>query len=67
VGKTKGKRPLGTPRRRWEHNVKMDIRVIGWGCMGWIHLVQDKDQWRALVNTVMNFREILEYAQLTAS
>jgi hypothetical protein len=60
LGKPEGKRPLGKPRRRWENNVKIDIRERGWGGMDWIHMVQDKDQWRALVNRVMNFREILE-------
>jgi hypothetical protein len=52
--KPEGKRPLGRPRRRWEDNIKMGIREIGWGVMEWIDLAQDRDQWRALVNTVMN-------------
>jgi hypothetical protein len=56
VGKPKGKRPLGRPRRRWVNNVKMDLREIGWGGMDWVDLAQDRDQWRVLVNTVMNFR-----------
>jgi hypothetical protein len=56
VGKTEGKRPLGNTRRRWEDNSKMDLREIGWGDMEWIYLAQDRDQWRALVNTVMNLR-----------
>jgi hypothetical protein len=56
VGKPEGKRPLGRPRRRWVDNIKMDLREIGWEGMGWIDLAQDKDQWGALVNTVMNFR-----------
>jgi hypothetical protein len=51
-----GKRPLGRPRYRWEDNIKMDLREIGWGDMDWIHLVQDRDQWRALMNTEMNLR-----------
>jgi hypothetical protein len=50
-----GKRPLGRPRHRWE-NIRMDLREIGWGGMDWIDLAQDRDQWRALVNTVMNLR-----------
>jgi hypothetical protein len=50
------KRPLGRPRRRWEDNIRMDRREIGWGGMDWIDLAQDRDQWRALVNTVMNLR-----------
>jgi hypothetical protein len=54
VGKPEGKRPLGRPRRRWVDNIKMDRREIGWDGMDWIDLAQDKDQWRALVNTVMN-------------
>jgi hypothetical protein len=49
------KRPLGKPRRRWEDNIRMDIREIGW-VMDWINLAQNRDQWRALVNTVMNLR-----------
>jgi hypothetical protein len=56
VGKPEGKRPLGRPRRRWENNIKMDRREIGWGGMDWITLVQDRDQWRALMNTVINLR-----------
>jgi hypothetical protein len=56
VGKPEGKRPLGRPRRRWEDSIRMDLREIGWGGMDWIELAQDRDQWRALVNTVMNLR-----------
>jgi hypothetical protein len=56
VGKPKGKRPLGRPRCRWEENIKIDLREIVWGGMDWIDLAQDRDQWRALVNTVMNLR-----------
>jgi hypothetical protein len=56
VGKTEGKKPLGRPRRRWVNNIKMDLREIGWGGMDWIDVAQDRDQWRALMNTVMNFR-----------
>jgi hypothetical protein len=56
VGKPEGKRPLGRPRRRWVNNIKMDLREIGWAGVGWIDLAQDRDQWRALVNTVMNIR-----------
>jgi hypothetical protein len=54
--KNEGNRPLGRPKRRWEDNIKMDLRERGWGGMDWIHLAQDGDQWRALVNTVMNLR-----------
>jgi hypothetical protein len=56
VGKHKGRRPLGRPRRRWEDNIKMDLREVGWGGMDWINLAQDMDRWRALVNAVMNLR-----------
>jgi hypothetical protein len=56
VGKPEGKRPLGRPRRRWADNIQMDLRKIGWGGMDWIDLAQDRDQWRVLVNTVMNLR-----------
>jgi hypothetical protein len=54
VGKPEGKRPLGRPRRRWVDNMKIDLREIGWDGMDWIDLAQDRDQWTALVNTVMN-------------
>jgi hypothetical protein len=56
VGKPEGKIPLGRPRRRWVDNIKMDLREVGWGGMDSIALAQDRDQWRALVNTVMNLR-----------
>jgi hypothetical protein len=56
VGKPERKRPLGTPRRRWEDNIKINLREIRWGRMDWIDLAQDRDQWRAPVNTVMNLR-----------
>jgi hypothetical protein len=56
VGKPEGKRPLGRPRRRWVNNIKIDLIKIGWDGMDWIDLVQDRDQWRALVNTAMNHR-----------
>jgi hypothetical protein len=56
VGKPKGKRPLGRPRPRWEDSIKMDLRQIGWGGVDGIDLDQDRDQWRALVNTVMKLR-----------
>jgi hypothetical protein len=53
--KPEGKRPLGRPRRRWDE-IRMVLRVIGCGSVGWIQLAQDMDRWRALVNTVMNLR-----------
>jgi hypothetical protein len=56
VGKPEGKRPLGRPRRRWVDNIKMYLREIGWDGMDWIDPAQDRDQWMALVNTVMNLR-----------
>jgi hypothetical protein len=56
VGKPEGKGPLGRPRRRWVYDIKMDLREIGWDGMEWIVLAQDRDQCRALVNTVMNLR-----------
>jgi hypothetical protein len=56
VGKSEGRRPLGRPRSRWVDNIRMDLGEIGWDGMDWINLAQDRDQWRALVNTVMNLR-----------
>jgi hypothetical protein len=56
VGKPEGRRPLGRPRRRWVDNIKIDLREIGWDGMYWIDLAQDKEKWRALVNTAMNLR-----------
>jgi hypothetical protein len=56
VGKPKGRKPLGRPRRRWEDNTKMDLQELGWGGMDWIDLVQDGDRWWALVNAVINLQ-----------
>jgi hypothetical protein len=56
VGKPEGERQLGRPRQRWDGIIKMDLREIGWGGMDWTDLAQDRDQWRSLVNMVMNFR-----------
>ena len=55
VGKPEGKRPLGRPRLRWEDNIKVDLKEVRGGG-DWMELAQDRDRWRALVNTVMNFR-----------
>jgi hypothetical protein len=55
VGIPEGRRALERPRRRWEDNIKMELRAVGWGGgIDWIDLAQDRDRWRALVNTVMN-------------
>jgi len=54
VGKPEGKRLLGRPRHRWEDNIKTDLQEVGCEGMAWIELTQDRDRWRALVNTVMN-------------
>jgi hypothetical protein len=56
VGRPEGKRPLGRPRRRWKDNIKIDLREMGKDGVNWIHLAQDKVQWRAFVSTVMNLR-----------
>jgi hypothetical protein len=56
VGNPEGRRPLGRPRRRLVDNIKMDLREVGWDGRDWIDLAQDRDQWRALVKTVMNLR-----------
>jgi hypothetical protein len=56
VGRPEGKRPLGRSTHRWEDNIKMDLREIGIDGTNWIQLAQDRVQWRAFVNTVMNLR-----------
>jgi hypothetical protein len=56
VGKPEGKRPLESPRRRWEDNIKMNLQELGCGGMDWIELAQDRDNWRTVVNAVMNLR-----------
>jgi hypothetical protein len=54
VGKPEGMKRLQRPRRRWVGNIKIDLREIRWDGMDWINLAQDRDQWRALVSTLMN-------------
>ena len=54
MGKPEGERPLGRPKRRWENNIKRS--EMGWGGLDWIDPAQDRNRWRALVNTVRNFR-----------
>ena len=56
VGKPEGRSPLGRPSRRWEDNIRMDLREVGCGCVDWMELAQDRDRWRALVSAVMNLR-----------
>jgi hypothetical protein len=55
VGKPEGNRPFGRPRRRWEDNIKIDLQEVGYSCMDWIELAQDRKSWRALMNALMNF------------
>ena len=56
VGRSEEKSPFGRRRCRWEENIKMNHQDVGWGSMNWIDLAQDRDRWRALLNTVMNLR-----------
>ena len=56
VGKPEGKRPLGRPSGKWEYNIKLDLKEVGWAGMDWIDLAQDRDRWRALVNAVVILR-----------
>jgi hypothetical protein len=56
VGTLEGKRPLGRPRRTWVDNIRMDLGEVGWGDVDWIGLAQDRNRWRALVNSVLNLR-----------
>jgi hypothetical protein len=56
VGKPDGKRPLGRPRRRWVDNIRMDLGEVEWRDVGWIGLAQNRNRWRALVNSVLNLR-----------
>jgi hypothetical protein len=54
IGKPEGEKLLGRPGRKWEDNITVVLREVGWEDVDWIHLTQDRDQWRALVHTVMN-------------
>jgi hypothetical protein len=56
MGKPEGKRPLEKPRRRWVDNIWIDLGGVGWGDVYWIGLAKDRNRWRALVNSVLNFR-----------
>jgi hypothetical protein len=56
VGKSEGKRPRGRPRHKWEDNIIMDLREIWWEVVGWMKMAKDRDQWRAVVNTVTKLR-----------
>ena len=56
VGKPEGKRPLGRPRRRWDYIIKMDLQEVGGGCGDWMEFAQDRENWRGIVSTAMNFR-----------
>jgi hypothetical protein len=56
VEKPEGKRPLGRPRRKWVDNIRMDLGEVRWGDVDWIDFSQDRNRWRALVNSVLNLR-----------
>jgi hypothetical protein len=56
MGKPEGKRPLGRPRSRWVDNIRMDLGEVGWGDVYWIGLAEDRNMWRALVNSILNLR-----------
>jgi hypothetical protein len=67
MGKPEGKRPLGRLRHIWVDNIKIDLRDIGWGGMDWIDLAQDRDQWRALMNIVMNLWTLFNFWKFLSS
>jgi predicted small integral membrane protein len=66
VGKPEGKRPLGRLRHTWEDGLRIDLRETGWGSVEWIHLAQDRDQWWAVVNTVMNLQVLTPRSKLVS-
>jgi hypothetical protein len=66
VGKPEGKGFLGRPRRRWADTIKMDLGEVGWGDVDWIGLVQDRDRWRALVNSVLNLLVLYNAGKLSS-
>ncbi|KAJ4439383.1 hypothetical protein ANN_07505 [Periplaneta americana] len=65
VGKPEGKRPLGRPRRRWEDNIKMDLREVGYDDRDWINLAQDRDKWLAYVRAAMNLRFLKSHPEIS--
>jgi predicted small integral membrane protein len=67
MGKSEGKTPLKRFKHRWEDNIKMDLRQIGWCVVDWINLAQDRNQWWALVNTVINLRDSLHFGNFFSS
>jgi hypothetical protein len=66
VRNPEGKRPLGRPRHRWLDNIGMDLGEVGWGDVDWIGLAQDRNRWRALVNSVLNLRVPLNAGKLSS-
>jgi hypothetical protein len=66
VGKPEGKRPLRRPRRRWLDNIRMGLVEVGWSDVDWIGLAQDRYRWRALVNSVLNFRDPYNAGKLSS-
>jgi hypothetical protein len=67
VGKSEGKRPLGSPRCKWVDNIKMVLGEIGWSDMDWIDLAQDRDQWRSLVKTLVNLQVLYNVGKFLSS
>jgi hypothetical protein len=56
VGKTEGNKPLGKPKRRFVHNIRIELGEVGWVDVDWIGLAEDRNRWRTLLNSVLNFR-----------